>query len=356
VKRSYWFTLSWLCLCLPAFSVTAAYTSFYVFGDGVCTTTNHHNPSLTNYYYGGRYSNGRTWIEVLAQRQGLSYLPERNWSYFGHYSRNLVTNVTLLTAPPDAGTSLFVIWVNNADFVDILADPLISYTSNNIAKWTNAMNASVSNHLTAVQTLYAKGVRTIVMPRAVDVTKAPYYDFGGNNESFVRQRIMDYNQTFTNRLLQLSQALSDLTIVIPDSFRLFDNLIQTPSTYGLTNVTSYALLELPEQPLWGAGTNFLFWDYLHPTAKVHEVVADTAQALLSRSRMAGMSVLDGDCDMRLVNLPIGLNGFVDGSTNLLNWTPLTSFESTNSTQSVLVPATQPAWSYRLRFPFAWSWP
>jgi outer membrane lipase/esterase len=340
-------------LSLHALSAPAAFTSLYAFGDGVCTTTNSPGGAI---YHGNRYSNGRVWVEVLAQRQGLAYVSNRNWSYFGHYSRNLVTNVNLWTAPPDASTSLLVVWVNNADFVDILADPQISYSSNNIAKWTNAMNASLSNHVTAVSALYAKGVRTIVMPGAVDITKAPYYDFGDNNEAFVRQRIIDYNLAFTNRMLQLSASLANLTIAIPDTFKLFDDLIQTPPAYGLTNSTSYALLEVPGAPLWGAGTNFLFWDYLHPTAKVHEVVADTTQALLTPAQISAVSISGSDGELELANLPVGLSGFVESSTNFLNWTTLTGFNSTNTTQSILVSAAQATWFYRLHFPFVWSWP
>ncbi len=49
------------------------------------------------------------------------------------------------------------------------------YTSNNIAIWTNAINQSISNHFTAITNLYAKGVRTLVMPNAVDITEIPYY-------------------------------------------------------------------------------------------------------------------------------------------------------------------------------------
>jgi len=54
------------------------------FGDGVSTTTNKllDSPAL---YYGHRYCNGRVWIEVLAQRQGISYEFEQKlvllWSF-----------------------------------------------------------------------------------------------------------------------------------------------------------------------------------------------------------------------------------------------------------------------------------
>jgi hypothetical protein len=86
-------------IILPA---KAAFTSFYIFGDAVSTTTN--NTSGGN-YYGQRFSNGRVWVELLAQRQGITYESNKNRSYFGHDSAALVTSVNNLSAPADANTS-----------------------------------------------------------------------------------------------------------------------------------------------------------------------------------------------------------------------------------------------------------
>ena len=121
MKRLFQFTICWCFLSLLTPAAFAAFTSLHVFGDGVCTTTNAHDSSLTNYYYGGRYSNGRVWVEVLAQRQGLLYEANNNWSYLGHDSTNLVNNVSNFVAPADVSTALFVVWANDADFVSFIS-------------------------------------------------------------------------------------------------------------------------------------------------------------------------------------------------------------------------------------------
>ena len=89
-----------------------------------------------------RNSNGRVWVELLAQQLGLNtnfwysnnilnQVPytnlsasTTNWSYstnnrsfYGNYSPFLVTNINHFTAPADAATALFIVWVNDADFV-----------------------------------------------------------------------------------------------------------------------------------------------------------------------------------------------------------------------------------------------
>ncbi len=93
-----------------------------------------------------RYCNGRVWVELLAQQLNLtnnywysnnisnhlSYTnlsasstnwsySSNNWSFFGHYSSILVTNINNFAAPPDASNALFIVWVNDADFVDDMA-------------------------------------------------------------------------------------------------------------------------------------------------------------------------------------------------------------------------------------------
>ncbi len=83
------------------FPARAEFTSLYAFGDGVCTTTN--GPGGDS-YYGNRKTNGRIWIEVLAQWQGLTYDSNKNFSYYGHFSSNLVAHLNNFVPPADTNT------------------------------------------------------------------------------------------------------------------------------------------------------------------------------------------------------------------------------------------------------------
>ena len=64
--------------------------------------------------------------------------------------------------------------MNDADFIYDMQH-YTPYSDSNIAAWTNAINQSISNHFTIITNLYANGVRTLVMPDAVDITEIPYY-------------------------------------------------------------------------------------------------------------------------------------------------------------------------------------
>jgi len=342
----------------PWDSAEAGFSSLYVFGDGTCTTTN--NTLGGALYYGQRYSNGRVWVEVLAQRQGINYESNKNWSYFGHYSSALATNVNTFAAPVDANTALFAIWVANADFVNSVN----TYPTNNTAAWSNAMIQSVTNHWRAITNLYAKGARTFVMPNAVDLMKVPAYVYTpAANKSFIRARIQEFNTSFAGMLNEARVSLSGITIYSPDLFSLLDDMVTNAPTYGLTNALlageSVAALDDPaltDLSMNGPGTNYIFWDDLDPTAKAHSVVADVVQQVLSPVRISSLLQVNGSNRIDVVNIPIGRNGFIDQTTNFFDWPEMRAFNSTNATQTIVFPASGSRNFCRLRFPLAWSWP
>jgi phospholipase/lecithinase/hemolysin len=226
------------------------------------------------------------------------------------------------------------------------------------------MNQSLSNHFAAIQNLYQKGVRSLVMPNVVDLMQVPFYvQSPAAEKSFIRARIAEYNLGFTARLNQARTAFPNLVIHAPDIRSLLDDILARPSAYGVTNaqeqgfnIDALSDPQLTDKSLNGPGRDYIFWEYLDPTAKVHAILADFVQNLISPARINEGMAIGSSNEWHLANLPIGLSGFVDGSTNFVDWSPVTNFTSTNTMQPVLVPATQPIWFYRLRFPFAWSWP
>jgi hypothetical protein len=120
-------------------------------------------------------------------------------------------------------------------------------------------------------------------------------------------------------------------------------------------------------------------------------MADVAQQIISPVQISWLALFNGSNRLDVANVPVGLDGFVDGSTNLAqaNWTSVTNFSSTSVNQSVFVnalplpvgppdsggsggsggigdpgggtgtnnvPLNSAAQFYRLNFPYAWSWP
>jgi phospholipase/lecithinase/hemolysin len=369
---------------LIVFPAHATFSSIYIFGDGASTTTN--NPSAGQYYYGLRRSNGRIWVEVLAQQLGLtnnywystnssihvSYTnlsasstnwsySSNNWSFYGNYSSILVTNLNKFIAPTNATNALFIVWVNNADFVGDMGN-LYSTYGTNITQWTNAINLSLTNHYSIITNLYAKGVRTLIMPNAVDITEIPQYNtYPAANKTFIRQMVVNFDAAFAALLSNTMVSLPDLKIYEPDIFTLLDNVLTNSAYYGLTNALqdgeSADVIEYgPDKSLNGSGTNWIFWDAVDPTAKFHAVIAGVVRQLLSPPQISQIKSQNGTNQLVMANVPVGLNGFVNGSTDLMSWTSVTNISSTNATETVFVPMSGPEQFYRLNFPFTWTWP
>ncbi len=353
-------------LCLIAalfgslvFSASGAITSLYAFGDGVSTTTNNTDPAVASLYYGHRFCNGRVWIEVLSQRQGIAYNANKNWSYFGHYSSDLLANLNRFPAPGDAGTSLFMVWVSDADFVYDLNTIDPPYTSASLPAWTAAINQSLNNHRQAIQALYNKGARKLIVPNGVNIANVPYFAYlSASDKAFVRQRVLEFNSGFATILDQGAATWPGLVLYRPDFFTLFDKMIARPADYGLTKTGIDAIDDpaLVDTSLNGPGANYLFWDYMHPTAKAQMIMAEICQQMVSPVRIAGITAYTGSNRLDLADVPVGRNGVIQSSGDFLSWTNARSFPSTNVAETIFAPASGPRQFLRLSFPFAWSWP
>jgi phospholipase/lecithinase/hemolysin len=234
------------------------------------------------------------------------------------------------------------------------------------------------------------------MPNAVDISRIPAYNADKNDTNNMHNGCIAYNTALANTINSARLLCPGLTIYTPDFYTLLNNILTNAPAYGLTNALSgglsidaYSDFALPKPlTLNGPGANYIFWDPQDPTAKLHEIIADVAQQMISPVQIGKLTLLsNGSNQLDVVNYPAGLNGFVDGSTNLMsgNWASVAGIASTNTAQSFFVVAPQlpppvpasgtggstdpnnpasgtyfppfnPAQFYRMEFPFAWSWP
>jgi len=341
----------------------ASFSSFYAFGDGVSTTTN--NANGTNLFYANRFCNGRVWIEVLCKWQGIAYEAARNNSFYAHTSDKLVTNTNALVAPPDAATALFAVWCVSADFVQFINfTNFPPYDSSDIPSWTGLITTSINRHVTAINTLYAKGVRTIIMPNAVNVAEVPFF-FGGPvgmpaNRSFVRDRAIQFNTALKTAIASLTTNNPGLKIHQPDVFGLFEGALANPSSLGLVHngLDAITFYEGNLTAQNGPGSNFLFWDDQHPTARFQMYLADLSQQLISPAKVTSATFSSNTGQIQVANIPLGRNGIVQTSTNLQPpWTQVTTIvEAVNTTKSVPPTGSGARSFYRVSFPVVWTWP
>ncbi len=368
---------------LTVIPANAGFKSFYVFGDSLSATADSNAPGGP-YFYGQRDSNGRVWVEVLAQRQGLVLDNSKNSSYWDHNSSNLVAQLKTFVPPADVANDLFVVWVCNADTYDAASALLW----NSSYPYINANIQSQANHLQIITSLYAMGVRTLILPNAVDLSKIPAFN-AGTAANLIHAECVDFNTRFANTIKQARALCPGLTIYTPDFYTLMNNALANAGYYGLTNALSakgysidaYSDPAIQNLTLNGQGTNYIFWDSHDPTAKFHAVMADVVQQSISPVQISGIVALTRSNQLVVANVPMGLNGFVEATTNVTsaNWQVVQNITSSSPALSVLLPAPTNTTSivsafdgsglppggtpiltavqfYRLHFPYAWQWP
>src|SRR5262249_8611207 len=140
------------------------------------------------------------------------------------------------------------------------------------------IQTGVLHNSNAVANLYAKGARTILAQGELDVSHSPYtlltFEGDTNGLSKLREYEAKSNAGFSNSVLALSRRLPDLRVIWMDLFSKFDEVLMNPAQYGFTNATRAALDDpsLADKSFTGPGADYVFWDSLHPTTKLHELL------------------------------------------------------------------------------------
>jgi len=343
----------------------------YVFGDSLSAITGSDSmqypppPGTTaSNYWNGRFSNGQVWVEYLAALQGIPADTNDNFSYFGDTSELVYDNITdgNYFPPPDISTSLYILWPACSDAFTL---SIFEYTNS----WEEGITTAMLDISNSVNVLYAQGVRTLIVPNSVDITKVPFFTYTATNlltadTNLLAQIIANtssqlalYNAALASTLGHLRVQYPGLTLYTPDFFSQFGFLLSHPGVYGVTKTTVDALEDpaLSDKSFTGPGANYMYWDYLHPTTRVHEAVANFVQQIISPLRINKFTRQGGSYRLDLSSLPLGRTGTLESTTNLLNraaWTTRASIMVTNSAQTVFIPTNGLGTSsfFRLNFP------
>lgn len=262
-------------------------------------------------YSNGRQSNGPIWIETLADRLTVakpnpSLVGGTNYSYAGATTgsglrprsslayRDLdgdpSTNDPQIQTVPRIGAQidtylannssfkddqLVVLWAGANDFLEIMLDvgagTLNPTNPGEIsARIDQAVNVNMKSH---IELLEDSGATRIVVPNQVDASHAPIWSNPASPlaspeaEALMHQLVLLFNNRL-DAMIADSGFVADIIEV--DMFTAFEDLLSDPESVGLVNTTDPAI---------GTGfppDGFLFWDVIHPTTKVHSLIAEAA--------------------------------------------------------------------------------
>lgn len=242
-------------------------------------------PSRT--WFDGRFSNGPTWVEYLARRNNLSL---SNWAVGGAQTRNAKFGLIHGIGKQidsffghmetvhgyDPSRTLFTFLVAGNDFV-------------NDSK--HATDIVMQQRESLIQ-LVRHGARKVMVVNLPDVTRAPVFRMGRKDAADVLKRVDIYNSALAGIVSSVEQQAvkeglvkhrSDLQIRIVDARTRFDRVLSDPAPFGFVNTTDSCLRIDQDSPLTYIQTHaprrhceadrFVFWDTLHPTTRMHELMA-----------------------------------------------------------------------------------
>ena len=336
--------------------LAGGFSSMYVFGDSLSAVTGggtqYPPPAGTSVdnYFSGRFSNGRVWVEYLADLQGVSFRSNNDYSNFGDDSGEVSENIIYgnYYRPPDIATSLYVFWSGSSDC-------FLMAGKNDTNSWMTDIHTATDSIAATVDLLYRQGVRTLVLPNSVDISKVPFFSYTFATLvpdpslvapliAHIHRQVPLFNAALAATISQLSAKYPALKLYAPDFYSQFDFLYDHPATYGVTRTDLDALEDsaLTDKSFNGPGADYLFWDYLHPTTRVHAAVASFVQQIVSPLQISRLTTTNTNTTVQfeLVNLPIGRTGFLESSTNLFNstgWSVRAKIVVTQATQTFVLP-------------------
>ena len=333
------FITSLLFLCQAAYAVKI--DQIVVFGDSLSDNGNIYRltrrahkvfPSVPIIpknppYYEGRFSNGPVWVDDLAA--GLN-VPLINYAYGGawaeplHDSRLMVPfgigmQVTyyLVRAVADfhKGNHLYIIWAGGNDYEEGRED--VDYATTN----------TVASIETQIDWLIYYGAKNILVMNLPDLSVVPEVQKRGPESMAHVKELVSVHNLKLAKMIKAKQAKNqDAKIIFADITPYFSEVYNNPARYNIKNVstpcydgeyslrsavavreisaakeqnidimhspslrTAYATAKLSESGTEACETpdEYMFWDQIHPTRVLHNLMSLDAMMILTKNDIQG---------------------------------------------------------------------
>ena len=256
------------------------YKNLVIFGDSLSDTGNAYKASGNTFppspNYQGRLSNGLIWVDYFAPDLQFTNPSIQNYAFLGANTgvSNTFGQITvpgLLTQIQQFKTvntnsigkdGLYVIWAGANDFLNLATDP------------TQAVTNAVTNISSAITTLAGLGAKEIVVGNLADLGATPA-SIASNNVANARAISLGFNTALNQALTNLEPALN-VNLSLVDNFGSITAVQTNPANYKFTNITQPLITATnPVNP-----DQYAFWDDVHPTTRLHQLVTDTFENTL----------------------------------------------------------------------------
>ncbi|HEX9782501.1 MAG TPA: SGNH/GDSL hydrolase family protein [Opitutaceae bacterium] len=226
-------------------------------------------------YFNGRTSDGPLWVEYLMPDLGLEYESLDNFSWAGAMTgrTNVFAGLPGMLDELDeyVGTlhrhkredkraesqALHVVFGGANDFIRILeqgANPFV------------VIPEGVANLVAIISRLHALGAKHIMVVDLPNIGVTPRVRAIDAVFPGTAANVTGLCGLFNTLLGNATEALG-IDVIHVSAFELLTAAFNDPASFGFTNVTEQGIMNI------GAADTYLFWDDIHPTTGMHEVLA-----------------------------------------------------------------------------------
>ncbi|MBP9722368.1 MAG: SGNH/GDSL hydrolase family protein [Gammaproteobacteria bacterium] len=274
---------------------TKHFSRVFVFGDSMSDNGNLYERSrqiafvfpmspilpLSPPYYNGRFTNGKVWVEQLAEKLNIPESAVIDFAYAGAtIGKNILPIPTL-----DKQVSTYLNWNRTGDnyalyTVWIGANDLLRNLYPTDEKMLEAMTSKIEYNL---RRLIAHGAKNILVPQLPDLAVTPdslTKDTNNGHKDYTTRLYnltKEYNSRLRDLLANLKQEFSDLTIMTFDVHSFSQRARDRAKDYGFTNITERCNPNEywnDHQVVCKTPAQYVYWDGLHPSANAHAILAD----------------------------------------------------------------------------------
>jgi phospholipase/lecithinase/hemolysin len=232
----------------------------------------------------------------------------------------------------------------------------------NETAWHQIIQTGIVNNSNAVSRLYTKGARSLVIQSEIDLSGAPraLKDFGTNTAALakVSEYSAAYNTGFRTAMISFSQTKPEVRMVWVDMFSKLNDAVANPAQYGFTKSTIDAIDDpaLTDKSFTGAGADYVFWNPLHGTTKLHELIKEWTLEALTNSTLETLEATNVGMlpSIQMNHLQIGRDYTLQTSSDLKHWRDVQTFTAAAGTNQWTATATGASPSFfRLKWE-SWS--
>ncbi len=285
------------------------FNKIVAFGDSLSDTQNMYNGSrwlvpVKKNYFAGRFSNGKNWLDYLSESL---HLPVYNWAVGGAGGGSeydgLIKGIRAQVKS----------WVEYMD-----KDLAVNYRpentlftlligGNDLINYGRTPESIINKEREAIDIIIANGGKNILLLNLPDLSLAPILDFHSDSKrTKIAEQVLQYNAALANLVNDYQISHRDVTLSIFDSFSLLNKVLEQKERFKITN-TVESCLEIEKsgnssfltyhkpRPTCVAAENeadsYLFWDLLHPTSRIHKILADNVLCSVQQQFAAKLNLL-----------------------------------------------------------------